>query len=62
MHLVVLGIDKFDDGQDEILGFVERVENLVTGDRDGRRTGDTALDLDKAQFSRAGNAAFNVVA
>src|SRR2546426_1330999 len=54
--------EELDDGKDEVVGFVERVEDLVLRDRDGRRVRQAPLYLDEAQPARAGDAALDVVA
>ncbi|EXI71428.1 MAG: hypothetical protein AW07_03657 [Candidatus Accumulibacter sp. SK-11] len=61
MHLVIGRVDELDDGENEVLGLVEREENLVARDGDRRRAGNAALHFDEAQLAGAGNAAFNVV-
>src|SRR5438105_3783586 len=53
---------EFDDGEDEVVGFVERVENLVLGNGDGGRSGVAPLHLDEPQLARAWRAALDVVA
>jgi hypothetical protein len=53
---------ELDDCEDEILWLVERVENLVSGDGDGRRARTPALHLDEAQAPRSRNAALDVIA
>ena len=50
------------DGQDEILRFVEGVQNFVARDGDRRCACDPPFDLDETQPSRAGHAGFDVVA
>ena len=52
---------KLDDSQDEIVGFIERIENLVAGDGDSVCAADAPLHLDEAQAPGAGYAAFDVV-
>ena len=54
--LVGVSAGELDDGQDEVVGLVKRVQNLVA------RHGDAPLYLDKAQLAGAGYAAFNVSA
>ena len=41
-----------DDGEQELVGLVERVEDLVAGDGDGARAPDAALDLDVARLGQ----------
>ena len=50
------------DRENEVVRLVERVEDFVFSDGDGRGTGRAPLDLDEAQTPGAGDAAFNVVA
>src|SRR5689334_3173388 len=52
---------ELDDTQDEVVGLVERVENLVTGDRDGVGRRDTPFNLDEPQLTGAGHPALDVV-
>src|ERR1700730_15213417 len=58
----MLFADELDDRQNEILRLIQRVEDLVARhcDRVGAR--DAPFDLDEAQLSGAGHAAFDVVA
>src|ERR1700730_15293137 len=55
-------IEELDDAQDEVLGLVERVEDLVAGHGDGGGARDAALHLDEAQLAGAGDATLDVVA
>ena len=48
--------------KDELLGRVERVQDLVFRHRDGLGVGNAPLDLDKAQLARGRVAALDVVA
>lgn len=59
--LVGVGAGELDDGQNEVVRLVKRVQNLVACHRNGWRPGDTALHFDKAQLAGAGYAAFNVL-
>jgi hypothetical protein len=58
----LVAVEEFHDGEDEVLGFVERVENFVAGYRNRRRAGYTPLHLDEAQFAGARHTALDVVA
>ena len=51
MGLMGISAGELDDGQDEVVWLVERVQNLVTRDGACWRTGDAALHLDKAQLA-----------
>ncbi len=51
-----------DDGQDEVVGLVERGQDLVFCDDHRCGAFDTAFDFDEAQFAGAGDARFDVVA
>ena len=55
-------LQELDDGEDVGVGFVERVEDFVAGDGDAGRAADPALDLDEAEATGGGVAAFDVVA
>ena len=46
---------EFHNGQDKIIGFVEGIEDFIAG------TCNAAFHLDKPQFSRIGDTAFNVL-
>ena len=48
MDAVRIVFQELDDGEDEILGLVERVENFVPGHCDGRGAGYAALHFEKA--------------
>src|SRR5579875_3757238 len=48
--------------QDEIVGLVERIEDLVLRHGDGVRARDATLYLDETEAPRAGDSAFDVVA
>ena len=61
MHPVVVISQELDDGEDEIIGLVQRVENLVAGDQDVGRAADPPLDLDEPQPAGAWHTAFDVV-
>ena len=61
MHPVVVLPQEFDDREDEVIGLVQRVENLVAGDQDVGRAADPPLDLDEPQLASAWHTAFDVV-
>jgi hypothetical protein len=61
VHPVCVIVQKLDDGQDEVVRLVERVEDLVARHGDGLGAGDSALDLDEAKLAGSGNAALDVV-
>ena len=62
MHAVAITFQELDYGENEVVWLVERVENLVLGDGDSRRTRDAALDFEKAQSAGARLTTFDVVA
>jgi hypothetical protein len=53
---------ELDDGEDEIVGLVERVENFVARDGDRRRAGTRPFTSMKRSLPVPGNAALDVVA
>src|SRR4051812_4776350 len=59
MRVVTL---KLDHGQDEFVGLVEGVEDLISGDGDSVSTANASLDFDEAQLAGLGHAALDVVA
>ena len=62
VHTMGVVIAKLDDAQDEVVGLVERIENLVAGDRNGVGRRDPPLHLDESQLPGARNAALDVIA
>src|SRR2546427_660760 len=62
MHSLRLAGPKLDDRKDEIVWLVERVEDLVLGDRNGVGAGHAPLNLDETQLPGPRYAAFDVVA
>lgn len=62
MRLVVVFIQELDNSQDEVIGLVERIEDLVAGDGDALCTRDSPFHLDETQLAGPGDTAFNVVA
>src|SRR5262245_26960663 len=53
---------KLNDGEDEVLGLVEGVEDLILRDGDRRCTRDAAFYFEEAQAARARVAARDVIA
>ena len=53
MHAVRSIQTKLNDRQDEIIRLVERVQDFIARDGDGRRSGDAALHFYEAQFATA---------
>ena len=62
MDLVRAVLQELDDPQDEVLGFVQRVQDLVARHRNRRRAAGPPLDLDEAQLAGVRHPAFDVVA
>ena len=52
---------KLHDPEDEVLGLVQGVQNLIARDRDRGRAAGPALDLDESKLARAWHPAFYVV-
>ena len=52
---------KLHDPEDEVLGLVQGVQNLVPRDRNRYRAAGPALDLDESKLARAWHPAFDVV-
>ena len=53
VHPVVVISHELDDGEDVVIGLVQRVEDLVAGDQDVGRAADSPLDLDEPQSASA---------
>ncbi len=62
MHSMRVVLQKLDDGENEILGFVKGIENFVFGDRDRCCARGTALYFEKAESTGSDVAAFDVIA
>src|SRR5579875_4224557 len=54
-------LDELDDGENEVVGLVERIENLVPGHRECAGACVPALDLDEAQVPGPAVPALDVV-
>jgi hypothetical protein len=61
MHMTIVAIE-LDNGEDEVVRLVKRIQDFVLGD--GYRSGarQAALDLDEAKPAGSRHSAFNVVA
>src|SRR5436190_9743408 len=62
VHSMRFAWKELDDGEDEIVGLVQRGKNFVLGDRDDISAGHTAFHLDETELPRARHAALYVVA
>src|SRR5687768_8537014 len=49
VHVIRIAWKEFDNGEDEALGFIERVEDLVLRDGDRRCARDAAFHFEEAQ-------------
>ena len=61
VDLVPAFLQEFDDRQDVVIRFVERKQDFVAGNRDGRRPLDPAFHFDEPEFASLGNPALDVV-
>ena len=58
---MLTAIQELDDGEDEIVRFVQRSDDLVCCHCDRIFTGLTAFHFNEPQLSRTGNTALNVI-
>ena len=61
MDIVIIAVE-LDDGEYEVLGLIQRIENLVTRDGHDVRAGDSALNFEESKLALPRNAAFDVIA
>src|SRR5262245_9100084 len=62
VYTVRLTGQPLNNGEDEILRFIERVKNLILCDGDHRRSRDTALHFEEAQVASARITALDIIA
>src|SRR5256885_381840 len=61
-HSMGVPVAELHDGENEVVGFVERVQYFVLRDCNGSRAGHPPLDLNEPQPAGTGHAALDVVA
>src|SRR5712691_6793182 len=62
VHAVRIVWQELDDGENEVLGFIERVEDLILRDGDRRCPRDAAFHFEEAQVASAWVTALDVIA